>query len=66
MAETHWAINLILVWLPFVIFIAAVMWHARQMRKCLTSSDGRSMADAFGDLARELKRANDLRSPPAT
>jgi hypothetical protein len=30
--------------LPLVVFGGAVMWHARQIRKSMTTADGRSVA----------------------
>jgi len=35
--------------------------RGRQMRKCMTTADGRSLAQVFDDLAKEAKRTNDLR-----
>jgi len=59
--EVPWYISLLVSFLPLALFCGAVMWHGRQMRKCMTTADGRSLAQVFDDLAKEAKRANDLR-----
>jgi hypothetical protein len=65
MEEIHWTISLLISWLPLLLFGGCVVWHARQVRECMTTADGRSLAQALEDYAREAKRANDLRSMAA-
>jgi hypothetical protein len=62
MDDTHWAVSLVIAWLPMLLFAGCVVWHARQVRRCMTTQDGRSLAQALEDFAREAKRANDLRA----
>lgn len=63
MAESQDMIaGLIITWLPLLLFLGAVAWHARQVRNCMTMKDGRSLADLFDEVANELKRANDARN----
>jgi hypothetical protein len=59
--DVPWYVSLFVAWLPFIILIWAIAWHARQVRKSLTTSDGRSLAQVVDDLAREMKRTNDIR-----
>lgn len=59
MSDVPWFISVFVAFLPFLIFCAAALWHARQMRRCMTTRDGRSLAEVFSTLAHELKRAND-------
>lgn len=63
--DIPWYVSLIVSWLPFIIFVAAILWSSRQLRKSLTASDGRSLAQVVDDLAREMKRANDIRHDQA-
>jgi hypothetical protein len=63
--EIPWVVSLIVAWAPFLLFLGALMWSGRQLRKCMMTADGRTLADAFSDLAREMRRANDLKAPPA-
>jgi hypothetical protein len=57
--EVPWYVSLLVSFLPLVVFCGAVMWHARQIRKSMTTADGRSVAQVFADIAAELKRGND-------
>lgn len=59
--DVPWYISLIVSFLPLVLACGAIMWHGRQIRRSMTTRDGRSLAQIFDDLAREVKRANDLR-----
>jgi hypothetical protein len=59
--DVPWYVSLIVSWLPFIMFISAIAWSSRQLRKSLTASDGRSLAQVVDDLAREMKRVNDAR-----
>jgi hypothetical protein len=60
--DVPWYVSLIVSFLPLVLFCGAVLWHGRQVRKSMTTSDGRSLAQVFDDIAQEMRRANDLRS----
>lgn len=59
--DVPWYISLIVSFLSLVLACGAIMWHGRQIRRSMTTRDGRSLAQIFDDLAREVKRANDLR-----
>jgi hypothetical protein len=59
--DVPWYVSLIVSWLPLLIPMVAIAWHGRQVRKSMTTSDGRSLAQVFADIAREMRRANDLR-----
>ena len=63
--DVPWIVQMIIAWLPFLALIALAMWITRQVRKCLMTRDGRSLADVFGDLAHETKRATDAKTPTA-
>jgi hypothetical protein len=59
--EVPWYVSLIVAFLPFFMFFVAAIWHGRQIRKSLTTQDGRSLAQVFDELAREVRRFNDGR-----
>jgi hypothetical protein len=59
--DVPWYVSLFAAWLPFLLLIGAAAWHGRQIRKTMTTSDGRSLAQVIDNLAQEVKRANDLR-----
>ena len=59
--EVPWYVSLIVSFLPLVIVWVMITWHGRQIRKSLTTEDGRSLAQVFDDLAREVRRFNDGR-----
>jgi len=59
--DVPWYVSLIVSFLPLVLARGAIAWHGRQVRKSMTTSDGRSLAQVFDDIAREMRRANDLR-----
>lgn len=59
--EVPWYVSLIVAFLPFFMFFVAAIWHGRQIRKALTTQDGRSLAQVFDTLAREVQRFNDGR-----
>jgi hypothetical protein len=56
-----WYVSLIAAFLPFFMFFVAAIWHGRQIRKSLTTRDGRSLAQVFDDIGREIRRFNDAR-----
>jgi hypothetical protein len=62
--EPSWVVSLLVSWLPFLMVVGSVMSVGGQIRKSTMTMDGRSLGDAFSELAHELRRANDLRSPP--
>ena len=53
-----WWASLIISWLPFLLYWAMFWWFGRQVRKSLTTQDGRSLADVFAEIAQEMKRGN--------
>jgi hypothetical protein len=60
---TPWYVSLAVSFIPLLLLWTAFWWHGRQIRKALTAADGRSLAEIFAELAREMKRANDRQSP---
>jgi hypothetical protein len=56
-----WYVSLIVSFLPLVLVCGVVAWHGRQIRRSMTTKDGRSLAQVFDNLTQEMKRANDLR-----
>ena len=42
-----------------------VLWHARQIRKALTTEDGRPLAVVVEDVMREVRRATSVPVRPA-
>jgi hypothetical protein len=59
--DVPWYVSLIVSFLPLVMACGAILWHGRQIRRSMTTRDGRSLAQVFDNLAQEVKRANDLR-----
>ena len=59
--QLPWYVSLIIAWLPFVILILAAWYVARQVRRGLTTRDGRPLADVLAEVASELKRQNQNR-----
>ena len=59
--DVPWYVHAFVAWLPFVMVCGAIVWHGRQIRRSMTTRDGRSLAQTFDNLAQEVKRANDLR-----
>ena len=57
--DVPWYVSLLVSFLPLVLFCGVVLWHGKQLRKSLTTADGRSIADVFADIGREMKRNND-------
>jgi hypothetical protein len=56
---TPWYVSLVIAWAPFLLLIWAAWWcghQVRQLRRSLTSSDGRAIADVLADVAEQLKR----------
>jgi hypothetical protein len=60
MEQTHWAVSLIIAWLPFLMFIGATFWVGHRIGRELKTSTGRPMAEVVEEFGRELKQANDL------
>jgi hypothetical protein len=58
---TPWYVSLIIAWLPFVVLIWIGWWCGHQVRRSLTSKDGRPIADVLSEIANELKRQNQNR-----
>ena len=56
--DVPWYVSLLVSFLPLVLFCGAVMWHARQIRKSMTTADGRSAAQVFAEIAAEFVRLN--------
>ncbi|SIN87976.1 hypothetical protein SAMN05443247_00414 [Bradyrhizobium erythrophlei] len=59
--DAPWYVNLIVSFLPLVLGCGAIAWHGRQVRRSMTTKDGRSLAQVFDNLTQEIKRGNDLR-----
>jgi len=60
MDEVPWWASLIMSWLPFLFLLGLAIWITRSIRATLRTADGRSLAQAVDDHARELRRANEL------
>lgn len=60
MNDVPWYVSLIIGWLPLLVLMGAGLWAALILRSAFLTTDGRSLAQAFDDHARELRRANDL------
>ena len=60
--DVPWYVSLLVSIIPLVVLWIVVAWHARQIRKSFTTSDGRSLAQVFDEFVREAKRFNDSRS----
>ena len=58
--DVPWYVSLILAWLPFLMLIGTGMWMTLTIRAALRTWNGRSIAEAFEDLALELRRSNDM------
>lgn len=56
-----WYVSLVASFIPLIIVWVMIAWHGRQIRESLTTEDGRSLAQVFDELAREMKRFNDSR-----
>jgi ATP-dependent Zn protease len=54
-----WYVSLIVAWLPFIVLIGIGWYLGRQVRRGLTTKDGRSIADVMVEIASELKRQNE-------
>jgi hypothetical protein len=61
MQDANAVIGLIVSWLPIILFVAAVWYVARQIRRGLFTKDGRSIADVSAEIVAELKR---MKGPP--
>lgn len=59
--DVPWYVSLIVSFLPLVLGCGAIVWHGRQVRRSMTTKDGRSLAQVFDNLTQEIKRANELR-----
>jgi hypothetical protein len=55
MNDPHWAVSLAVSVLPFVVFCGLIVWHGREVRRCMTTRDGRSLADVFDEIARDAR-----------
>jgi hypothetical protein len=58
--EVPWYVSLIMAWLPFLMLIGVGLWMSLTIRTALRTRDGRSVAQTLDDLARGLRRSNDL------
>lgn len=65
MPETPWWLTLILAWLPFVLTLSIYLYAIREMRRVLSTKDGRTIADVALDLANEMRRSNDRPKGPS-
>lgn len=60
--DVPWYVSLIVSFIPLLVVWAMIAWHGHQIRKSLTTNDGRSLAQVFDELAREMKRFNNERA----
>jgi hypothetical protein len=58
---TPWYVSLIIAWLPFLFWVGIGWYIAHQVRRGLTTSDGRPIADVLAEMSAELKRQNQNR-----
>jgi hypothetical protein len=58
--DMPWYVSLMLSWLPFLTLVGITIWVGRTIRGALRTQDGRSVAQAIDDHARELRRVNGL------
>jgi hypothetical protein len=56
--DVPWYVSLIVSVVPLLLYMGSILWLARQIRKSLTTADGRSLAQVFADIAAEMKRSN--------
>jgi hypothetical protein len=56
-------VHLFWVFFPFLFLGGCVVWHGYQVRKSLTTGDGRPIAQVFWDVMREARRAHDPSVP---
>ena len=57
--DVPWWVSLIVSWLPFLVVVGIALWMIATLRATLRTRDGRSLAQAVDDHAREMQRAND-------
>ncbi len=58
-SDPHWTVSLIIAWLPFLVLIGTCMYCSYQVKRGLTTSDGRRIGDVLAELAIELRRQSD-------
>jgi hypothetical protein len=58
--DVPWYASFIASWLPYLTLVGLMIWAGRAIRGALRTKDGRSVAQAIDDHARELRRANEL------
>jgi hypothetical protein len=56
--DAPWYVSLIVSVVPLLLYMGSILWLARQIRKSLTTADGRSLAQVFADITAEMKRSN--------
>jgi len=60
--QMPWYVSLIIAWLPFMLLIGIGWYVGRQVRRGLTTKDGRPIADVVVEIVGELKRQNQNRA----
>lgn len=45
--DVPWYVHALVAWLPFVMICGAMVWHGRQIRRSMTTRDGRPLAQIF-------------------
>jgi hypothetical protein len=60
--DVPWYVSFIVSMLPFTLWAFALFWQSRQIRKSLTTKDGRSLADVFAEIAEQMKHADSRRA----
>jgi hypothetical protein len=58
--EVPWYVSLVVSWLPFLIWMACMVWIGRRVGKSLRAADGRPVGQVIDDHAREMRRTNDM------
>ena len=60
MEETHWAVSLVIAWLPFLLFMGSILWVGRRIGRELRTPEGQALALVVDKYGQELKRSNDM------
>ena len=55
-------VSVLVSFLPWIIYCGAIFWLGGQIRRSMTTRDGRPLAQVVDDFTKELKRTNELRN----
>jgi ATP-dependent Zn protease len=58
MEETHWVVNLIVSWVPFIVLVIVWIWLSRSMGMRWRSPSGATMLELNEQQLVEMKRTN--------